>query len=105
VLTAFQQTEDYIASVRILGRQLGQQKEAIDAAQEYLTLAQTRFRTGLDPSLDVFTAQTSLLSDQQTAVTLKVQQIAGSVQLIEALGGGWTTAQLPSEKSVASKQP
>jgi NodT family efflux transporter outer membrane factor (OMF) lipoprotein len=105
VLTAFQQTEDYIGSVRILGRQLEQQKEAIDAAHEYLSLAQTRFRTGLDPYLDVFTAQTSLLSDQQTAVTLQVQRITGSVQLIEALGGGWTTDQLPSEKSVASKQP
>jgi NodT family efflux transporter outer membrane factor (OMF) lipoprotein len=105
VLTAFQQTEDYIASVRILGRQLEQQKDAIDAAQEYLNLAQTRYRTGVDPYLDVFTAQTTLLADQQTAVTLQVQQITGSVQLIEALGGGWTMAQLPSEKSVASKHP
>jgi outer membrane protein TolC len=105
VLTAFQQTEDYIASVRILGKQLEQQKEATDAAQAYLSLAQTRYRTGIDPYLDVFTAQTNLLSVQQTAVTLRVQQMSGSVQLIEALGGGWNTAQLPSEKSVASNKP
>jgi NodT family efflux transporter outer membrane factor (OMF) lipoprotein len=105
VLTAFQQTEDYISSVRILGRQREQQNEAIAAAQQYLDIAQTRYRTGLDPYLDVFTAQTSLLTDQQTAVTLRVQQMTGSVQLIEALGGGWTTAQLPSEKTVAAKHP
>ena len=105
VLTAFQQTEDYIASVRILGRQLEQQKEAIDAAQEYYNLAQTRYRTGVDPYLDVFTAQTTLLGDQQTGITLQVQQMTSSVQLIEALGGGWSTAQLPSEKTVASRKP
>jgi NodT family efflux transporter outer membrane factor (OMF) lipoprotein len=105
VLTAFQQTEDYIASVRILGRQLEQQQEAVDAAQEYYNLAQTRYRTGVDPYLDVFTADTTLLSDQQTAISLRVQQMSGSIQLIEALGGGWTTTELPSEKSVASKKP
>jgi NodT family efflux transporter outer membrane factor (OMF) lipoprotein len=105
VLTAFQQTEDYIASVRILGRQLQQQQEAVDAAQNYYDLAKTRYRTGVDPYLDVFTAQITLLGDQQTAITLQVQQMTSSVQLIEALGGGWTTAQLPSEKSVASKSP
>jgi NodT family efflux transporter outer membrane factor (OMF) lipoprotein len=105
VLTAFQQTEDYIASVRILGRQLEQQHEAVDAAQQYYDLAKTRFRTGIDPYLDVFTAETTLLGDQQNVITLQVQQMTGSVQLIEALGGGWTTAQLPSEKAVASKKP
>jgi NodT family efflux transporter outer membrane factor (OMF) lipoprotein len=103
VLTAFQQTEDYIAAVRILGHQRQQQDDAVTAAQDYLRLAQGRVRTGLDPYLDVFTAQTSLLNDQQTAVTLQVQQMTASVQLIEALGGGWTSAQLPSTKSVASK--
>jgi NodT family efflux transporter outer membrane factor (OMF) lipoprotein len=105
VLTAFQQTEDYISSVRILGRQKQQQQEAVDAAQEYLKIAQTRYRTGLDPYLDVFTAQTSLLGDQQTLVTLQVQQMTGSVQLIEALGGGWSRTQLPSEKEIAAKKP
>jgi NodT family efflux transporter outer membrane factor (OMF) lipoprotein len=105
VLTAFQQTEDYIASVRILGRQLEQQQETIDAAQDYYNLAKTRFRTGIDPYLDVFTAQTTLLSDQQTGITLQVEQMTSCVQLIEALGGGWSTAKLPSAKSVASKGP
>jgi len=33
-----------------------------------------------------------------------VQQMTSSVQLIEALGGGWDTTQLPSEKEVAAKK-
>jgi NodT family efflux transporter outer membrane factor (OMF) lipoprotein len=103
VVTAFQQTEDSLASQRLLSIQLQQQQEAIDAAQRYYNLANVRYRTGVDPYLDVFTAQTSLLSAQQNAVTLRVQQMTSSVQLIEALGGGWDITQLPSEKVVAKK--
>jgi hypothetical protein len=50
-------------------------------------------------------AAATLLSNQQTTVTPQVQQMTHSVQLIEALGGGWTTSQLPSEKEVAAKRP
>jgi len=103
VLTAFQQTEDALASQKYLAEQLPQQQAAIDAAQRYLDLANTRFRTGLDPYLDVYTAETSLLTQQQTYVSLRVSQMTSNVQLIEAIGGGWDRAQLPSEKEVARK--
>ena len=66
VLTAFQQVEDYIASVRILSQQIAKQNAAIQAAQRYLDIATARYQTGLDPYLNVITAQTTLLSDQQT---------------------------------------
>lgn len=103
VLTAFQQTEDALAAQHYLAEQLPQQQAAIDAAQRYLDLANTRFRTGLDPYLDVYTAETSLLTQQQTYVSLRVSQMTSNVQLIEAIGGGWDRAQLPSEKEVAKK--
>jgi NodT family efflux transporter outer membrane factor (OMF) lipoprotein len=103
VLTAFQQTEDYLASQRLLAEQLRQQQAVIDAAQKYYDLAITRYKVGVDSYLDVSTAQTSLLTQQQTAVTLRTQQMTSNVQLIEALGGGWNQSQLPSEKNVASK--
>lgn len=101
VLTAFQQTEDYLASLRLLSRQLAQQQDAVSSAQRYFDLASARYRTGLDPYLNVFTAQSTLLTNQQTVISLRVEQIVSSVQLIEALGGGWSAAQLPSEKEVA----
>jgi outer membrane protein TolC len=37
-------------------------------------------------------------------ITLRVQQMTSSVQLIEALGGGWDTTLLPTEADVASSQ-
>jgi outer membrane protein TolC len=55
-----------------------------------------RYTAGLDPYLNVIAAQTILLEDQQTAVTFRAQQMIASVQLIEALGGGWDVTSIPS---------
>jgi len=96
VLTAFQQVEDNLASLRVLSRELAQQDAAVAASQKLLNIATDRYKLGLDPYLDVITAQTSLLTNQQTAVQLRLQQVTATVQLIEALGGGWESAQLPS---------
>jgi outer membrane protein TolC len=103
VLTAFQQVEDYIATLRVTSGQIGKQDQAIQAAQKYLDIATSRYETGLDPYLNVITAQTTLLSDQQTEVTLRVSEMMAAVQLIEALGGGWDVTQLPTPSQVSSK--
>jgi len=103
VFIAVQQTEDALAQQRYLAKQLIQQQAAIEAAQRSLDLANTRFRSGLAPYLDVYTAETSLLLQRQTFISLRVSQMTSNVQLIEALGGGWSRDQLPSEKNVAAK--
>ena len=105
VLTALQQTEDYLASQRLLREQISQQQEVVQSAQRYLDVASARYRTGLDPYLNVFTAQTTLLANQQTVISLRVQQMASSVQLIEALGGGWNVSELPTERQVSAWLP
>jgi NodT family efflux transporter outer membrane factor (OMF) lipoprotein len=105
VLTAFQQVEDNLAALRILSTQIQQQDAAVAASQKYLAIATDRYKLGLDPYLDVITAQTALLTNQQTAATLRLQQLTDSVQLIEALGGGWTASQLPSPRDIAQASP
>jgi NodT family efflux transporter outer membrane factor (OMF) lipoprotein len=104
VLTAFQQVEDYLAQVRILSKQLLLQRDAVQSAQQYLKLENGRYQTGLDPYVDVVTAETTLLTDQQTAIDVQIQEMTGAVQLVEALGGGWDRSQLPSAHDV-SKWP
>jgi len=104
VLTAFQQVEDSIATVRVLSQQIAKQNEAVQAAQHYLDIATQRYQTGLDPYLDVITAQNTLLADQQAAVTLRVNEMTAAVQLIQALGGGWDVTQLPTPAQVAAKE-
>jgi NodT family efflux transporter outer membrane factor (OMF) lipoprotein len=101
VLTAFQQVEDYLAQVRILTNQLFIQRAAVQSGEQYLKLELGRYQTGIDPYVDVTTAQTTLLTDQQTAINVEVQQMTGAVQLIEALGGGWDKSDLPNPHMVA----
>jgi NodT family efflux transporter outer membrane factor (OMF) lipoprotein len=103
LLTAFQQVEDYIATLRILSQQIARQDAAVQAAQRYLDIATARYQTGLDPYLDVLIAQDTLLGDQQTLVTLRVSEMTAAVELIQALGGGWDAAQLPTASQITSK--
>jgi NodT family efflux transporter outer membrane factor (OMF) lipoprotein len=104
VLTAFQQVEDYISTLRVTSQQITRQDAAIRSAQRYLEIATSRYQTGLDPYLDVITAQNTLLSDQLTQVTLRVGEMTAAVQLIQALGGGWDGTQLPAPSQVTSKE-
>jgi len=103
VLTAFQQVEDALAEVRILSQQIRQQQEAVDSSQTFLRLELGRYKNGIDPYIDVVIAQTTLLANQQSLTTLEVQEMAASVQLIEALGGGWDRSQLPAPQQITEK--
>jgi NodT family efflux transporter outer membrane factor (OMF) lipoprotein len=105
VLTAFQQVEDYLAAERILSAQTDKQKDAVASAQQFYDLEYDRYQTGIDPFVDVLTAQNTLLGDQQSLVTLQTQRMTSEVQLIVALGGGWDLSELPSPAQVSQKIP
>lgn len=99
-LTAFQQVEDNLAALRILDLENGQQEVAVRAAQRNFDLSLERYKQGIDSYLTVITAQVSLLSNQQTDVSIRLQQMTAAVQLVMALGGGWNTTNLPSSSVV-----
>jgi len=105
VLTAFQQVEDNLAALRVLTSETQQQDVAIKASQKNLDLSMEQYRLGIASYLNVITAQESLLGNQQTAVTVEMQQMVDSVQLIMALGGGWDASYLPSSRKLALKTP
>jgi NodT family efflux transporter outer membrane factor (OMF) lipoprotein len=105
VLTAFQQVEDNLASLRILSVEIRDQDAAVKSAERTLALATERYKLGIDPYLNVITAQTALLSNQEAAVNLRIQQMTASGGLIQALGGGWDASQLPSPPQLISKVP
>lgn len=96
VLTAFDQVEDGIAALRVYSHQLERQQAAVNAARQYLNIAMVRYQTGIDPYIDVMTAQTTLLADQLTQISEQVTELEQAVQLVQALGGGWDVSQLPA---------
>jgi NodT family efflux transporter outer membrane factor (OMF) lipoprotein len=105
VLTAFQQVEDDLATLRILGRQVEQQETVVKSSERYLNLAMERYKTGVDSYLNVITAQTTYLVNRQTLVSLRTQQMTASVQLVEAVGGGWDASRVPSPRHLLSQTP
>lgn len=105
VLTAFQQVEDNLASLRILSVEIHQQDAAVRAAERANELALERYKLGLDPYLDVIVTQTTLLSNQEIAVSLRIDQMTACSALIDALGGGWDYSQLPSPVQLYSEGP
>jgi outer membrane protein TolC len=64
VLTAFQQAEDALASMRIYSQQILRQQEAVRSSQEFLELEAQRFNSGVDPYVDIATAQSTVLGNQ-----------------------------------------
>jgi NodT family efflux transporter outer membrane factor (OMF) lipoprotein len=89
VLNGFQEVEDNLSTLRILSQELKEQDAAVNSSQRYLTLANDRYKSGIESYLTIITAQTTLLSNQRTAVNLRMEQMTATVQLIKALGGGW----------------
>ena len=104
-LVAFQQVEDALAGTRIYSQQILHEQEAVRAAQEFLDLEMQRYNMGVDPYVDVVSAQTTLLGDQQTLNSLHVSAMMQSVLLVQALGGGWDASQLPTPAQAGAKQP
>jgi len=105
VLNAFQQVEDYLSETSLLSEEIIHQEASTDAAGRAFELERVRYETGLDPYLNLLTTQTTLLTARQTLANLKIQQMSSAVLLIEALGGGWDSSQLPSAQQVTEKAP
>jgi len=96
VLTAFQEVEDNLAALRILNDEAQAQEAAVTAAEHSLELSTNRYKGGVVSYLEVTTAQSTALADQRAAVDILRRRMAASVSLIKALGGGWSSATLPS---------
>jgi NodT family efflux transporter outer membrane factor (OMF) lipoprotein len=94
-LTAFQQVEDSLAALRVLENEAAQQRAATESAQQSLDLFNTRYEGGVDTYLQVVTSQTTALQNQRNEIEITRRRLEASILLIKALGGGWTTAQLP----------
>ncbi len=95
VLIAFQQVEDQLAAIRILSQQAAVQAKATAAAEQAVQIALNEYRAGTQNYTTVVTAQATALSDEESALTTRAQRMTAAVNLIVALGGGWTREALP----------
>jgi NodT family efflux transporter outer membrane factor (OMF) lipoprotein len=91
VVSAFQQVEDSLAALNHYHDAAVEEKAAVDAAQRTLDFSLALYKQGATDYLTVVTSQTALLQTQLEALTLDTLQLTASVDLIRALGGGWTS--------------
>jgi NodT family efflux transporter outer membrane factor (OMF) lipoprotein len=96
VLTAFRQVEDNLTLLASLSTATDQEQDAATAADLSEKLALERYRHGAVSYLDVVEAQSAALQSDRSVIDIKTRQIDASVDLIRALGGGWTKDDLES---------
>jgi NodT family efflux transporter outer membrane factor (OMF) lipoprotein len=94
VLTAFQQVEDDLATLDYLQTEYAQENEAVSDAERSETLTLNQYRAGTAAYSSVIVAQTARLSAQITALNVQSQRLVASADLIDAIGGGWNSAEL-----------
>ena len=92
VLVAFREVEDSLADLRILQDQTVTQAEAVKASTRAAQLSRTQYQEGAVNFLDVIDADRTVLQSQRAAAQLAGLQAVSTVNLIRALGGGWSSA-------------
>lgn len=94
-LTAFREVEDALAAVSRIDAQIAFARSQRDALAEGLRLATNRYREGYSPYLEQLDAQRGLLGAELSLLQLRADALSARVQLFQAMGGGWTTCELP----------
>jgi outer membrane protein TolC len=97
VLTAFQQTEDQLAAVRVLETVSTERAAAAQAANRAEQIAQNQYLAGQIAYSNVIVAQTTALSARTTDIQAVVNRQTSAISLIQAIGGHWEDE---GEKSV-----
>ena len=96
VLTGFQEVEDNLAALRILGEEAKVQDEAVKAARLSVSLSTNQYQAGTISTLDLLVVVTVARNNERTAITILGNRMSASVLLIKALGGGWKSSDLPA---------
>jgi NodT family efflux transporter outer membrane factor (OMF) lipoprotein len=90
VLAGFQEVEDNLAALRILG-------EEVRAARESVELTTNQYKAGIVSYVNVVTVQTTQLNNERTAVGILGRRLVAAVTLVKALGGGWNAAEIAAD--------
>jgi NodT family efflux transporter outer membrane factor (OMF) lipoprotein len=92
VIQALRETADAVTSQKMLVRRLAESRSALAAFEQAHQLARQRYEHGLATYLDVLTAEEGVVQARLTVTRLETRSFTLDVQLIRALGGGFSAA-------------
>lgn len=95
VLVAFGEVEDALAAQRVLGLEQTPRDAAVAAATRNERVAQNQYEAGQVDYTTVVVTQVAALSARNAALQNQAARLATAVNLIGALGGGWTVDGRP----------
>jgi multidrug efflux system outer membrane protein len=99
VLAAFGEVEDALAAQRLLAAQWDAENAALAAARRAQAISENRYQAGLVNYLDVATAQAETLAHERIVVQLSGSRLAATVNLVKALGCGWSDDNAKSQNA------
>lgn len=94
ILSAFQQVEDSLSTLRNLSEQKKKLEISLSHSKELQQLALSQYEKGIGSYGDVLVAQNNRLVSEQNLLMVRTSRLAASVAFIEAIGGGWDINQL-----------
>jgi multidrug efflux system outer membrane protein len=90
IQTAFREVSDALARRGTIGDQYEAEEQLVAAALDSYTLADARYREGIDPFLGNLVAQLTLYNARRSMVATRLVRARNLVQLYRALGGDST---------------
>jgi NodT family efflux transporter outer membrane factor (OMF) lipoprotein len=105
VLGAIQQVEDELVSIRLLSQEVAVEDAAVAEAAEATRITLNEYKAGTVDFTTVTTAQVTELDNREAALAILQSRLDSSVALVGALGGGWSTADLPTSHEVVARHP
>jgi NodT family efflux transporter outer membrane factor (OMF) lipoprotein len=113
-LTAFQDVQDNLIAQEVLARQEGYLRTASIAADRSEQTLRNQYRAGIVDYTEVATAQATALNARRALIQGQLDRQTAVAALVQALGGGWSAADLtngaeraraenPSETSLPSR--
>src|SRR5256885_1242881 len=105
VLVAFGEVENSLSGIRHLINQAAAQQRAVANARRAADLATDRYRSGIVSYLEVVDASRDALQAERANAQLAGQRLIAAIQLVKALGGGWTEQQILANATTRNAQP
>ncbi len=100
-LTAFQDVQDNLVAEQVLARQEVLLRQASVAADKSEASIRDQYRAGIIVYTDVVTAQATALSARRALIQGQLDRQNAAVALIQALGGGWSQADITNGAEAA----